>query len=410
MGGNNLFQVLLASVKGRITPIVTRLKLYLNPSYIRSQIVTRFRKFLVEVFNVKPRDKTDYYGIFGWLISRRLAFAIVLVIGVLSLGYILNTKNALQNSAAGVKSYSYRSIPLRFKTGTVRIRGKGGYLAYEGNVEKGSVTGQGTLYNREGSVVYKGSFANNKYEGEGVSYYSDGLTQYSGAFSDNLYEGEGKLYRRNGSLEYSGEFVKGRKEGQGSLHDNGSNLVYTGTFANDEILYSDMLGMEAADIAEAYKGNRISYSMDDSIVVVMDDIDAVYLGQGNPDALDDANKVEQIAVLSNQIQTAGGACSTIDELREYFGAETYTGLSAITLLEAVAAEQLNEDGEATGYEDIIDVDASFDDYFSVEGLDSDSEVYLHSFSKDGLTYSFVCQDSSSPFIFYTIEQNGGAAG
>lgn len=74
---NNLFSVLLSTIKSKITPIVTKLKYWLSPAFWQAKVLTKLREFLSRIFAVKPRHKRDYYGFFGWLVSRRLAHAVV---------------------------------------------------------------------------------------------------------------------------------------------------------------------------------------------------------------------------------------------------------------------------------------------------------------------------------------------
>ena len=100
---NNLFSVLLATIKAKITPIVTKLKYWLSPTFWRAQVLTKLREFLSRVFAVRPRHKRDYYGFFGWLVSRRLAHAVVIAVGLLSLAYLLFV-NPIFRLAEGIGS------------------------------------------------------------------------------------------------------------------------------------------------------------------------------------------------------------------------------------------------------------------------------------------------------------------
>ena len=46
----------------------------------------------------------------------------------------------------------------------------------------------------------------------------------------------------------------------------------------------------------------------------------------------------------------------------------------------------------------------------VEGFDPAYTVYIHSFRKDGLIYTFICQDREDIFSCYSIEKEEGEAG
>lgn len=406
MKSNNIFQVLWASLTAKITPIFTKIKLWTSWSFIRTRVVARIRGFFSRIFNVRPRDKKDYYEIFGWLVSKRLAFAIAVVITTLSLIYLVNLNLIRGTSTSGteIKKYSYDSLLLRFAEGRIQITGEGGYLAFEGDVEKGYVAGNGQLYNRAGVMVYQGQFEKNCYEGTGTQYYDDGVMHYQGQFSNNLYQGTGKLYRDNGSLWYNGEFSQGMMEGEGVLYDGGNNVIFQGNFTKDQIVYSDFLGKTTAEASKAYTGKRDLYEDDENFVVVMKDIDAVYAGTQDANALDGAIKVGTVYVLRDSFPVGTEKFSTIEELKSYFGSENYDGKSLITMPEAVCYSQLSG-GMST---DVV-TERIYDDYYRVTDYDGEKEVVLYSFEKNGLVYTFVGQDQQGTFSYYSItEAEGGA--
>lgn len=408
--GDNLFKVLITTAKAKITPFVTKIKMWTSWNFIRTRLISSIRDFFGSLLNVKPRHKKDYYEVLGWLISKRLAIALVVSIGVFSLYYLFSVHTILNTARTeGIKTYHYDSILLRFAKEKVRILGKAGYLAYEGQVEGGSVTGYGTLYNREGNVVYQGNFDKNQYQGKGSRYYDDGTLMYTGDFQQNLFDGSGKLYRQNGSLAYDGEFALGRREGNGRLYDAGSNLIYTGGFSQDELLYSDLLGKQASEVADAYQGRRTLYEGSEEFVVVLEDIDAVYQGQEEENTLDGERTVEQVVVLKDVFYAGGEALTTIEALRDYFGEEDYQGNSAITLLEAVAAQRTQISPSGFRREVRMDTTSEYDDYYQVSGFDENYAVYLYSFHKEDLIYHFICQDREHSFSFYAIERIEGEA-
>ena len=382
MKSNNIFQVLWASLTAKITPIFTKIRLWTSWNFIKTRVVAGIRGFFSRIFNVRPRDKKDYYEVFGWLVSKRLAFAIAVVITTLSLIYLVNLNLIRGTSTSGteIKKYSYDSLLLRFAEGRIQITGEGGYLAYEGDVEKGYVTGNGQLYNRTGVMVYQGQFSN------------------------NLYEGTGKLYRDNGSLWYNGGFSQGMMEGEGVLYDGGNNVIFQGNFTKDQIVYSDFLGKTTSEASKAYTGRRDLYEDDENFVVVMKDIDAVYAGVQETNALDGAIKVGTVYVLRDSFPVGTEKFSTIEELKSYFGSENYEGQSLITMPEAVCYSQLSG-SMAT---DVV-TERIYDDYYRVTDYDGEKEVFLYSFEKNGLIYTFVGQDQQGTFSYYSItEAEGGA--
>lgn len=406
MKSNNIFQVLWASLTAKITPIFTKIKLWTSWNFIKTRLVAGVRGFFSRIFNVRPRDKKDYYEVFGWLVSKRLAFAIAVVITTLSLIYLVNLNLTRGTSTIGteIKKYSYDSLLLRFAEGRVQITGEGGYLAYEGDVEKGYVTGNGQLYNRTGVMVYQGQFEKNRYEGTGTQYYDDGVMHYQGQFSNNLYEGTGKLYRDNGSLWYNGGFSQGMMEGEGVLYGGGNNVIFQGNFTKDQIVYSDFLGKTTAEASKAYTGRRDLYEDDENFVVVMKDIDAVYAGAQDTNALDGAIKVGTVYVLRDSFPVGTEKFSTIEELKSYFGSENYEGQSLITMPEAVCYSQLSG-GMATD----VAAEHIYDDYYRVTDYDREKEVFLYSFEKNGLIYTFVGQDQQGTFSYYSITETEGGA-
>ena len=127
--GDNLFKVLIASAKAKITPFVTKIKMWTSWNFIRTRLISSIRDFFASLLNVKPRHKKDYYEVLGWLVSKRLAIALVVSIGVFSLYYLFSVHSVLFTAKTeGIKTYHYDSILLRFAKDKVRILGKSGYL------------------------------------------------------------------------------------------------------------------------------------------------------------------------------------------------------------------------------------------------------------------------------------------
>lgn len=403
----NLFQILIQALKTRILPIVTRLRLFLSPNYLKARLTEGLRSFFTNIFNVRPRDKDDYYPMGRWLVSKRLAFAVVLVIGVLSLVYIMASWSALFPSSTndGIKTYSYNNVLLKFAKGTVRIKAKSGYLAYEGEVSDASCNGIGELRNSSGHVVYQGNFALSMYEGEGTQYYDDGSLHYQGNFHENLYSGEGKLYRTNGSLEYEGEFAYNKKEGLGILYDYGHNAIFTGEFSMDDIKYSDFIDKKSTDLASAYSGDLTLYETTSERVRYMPDIDAMTVEYLDPDSLETDATVEGVYVLKDSFTTADEPATDFDTLTDLFGEPVYVGKSYGTFPELLAILKLNEvsEGAVMSGDPDITMSSVFNEYMEVTDYDAQYSVYLHTYHKDGLTYTFVSDQGMNTFYFYFIQ-------
>lgn len=361
------------------------------------------------MFDVKPKDKDDYYHLFGWLVSKRLAYMIIIVIGVVSASFLYGNRASIfgTGNEDGVKTFNYNSFALRLTTGDVRIKGQSGYLAYEGPVAKGKVTGVGTLYDIDGNTVYEGSFENNEYSGQGTRYFTNGNIWYQGSFLANKFDGQGVEYRQNGSKLYDGEYVAGMKQGNGSLYDNGNNLIYTGAFAMDEIQYSALLGKTATAISEQYTGERVLYEGSDTFDVYMPDINAFYVSSENDNALDDSMKVETVYVLSTTFPTKDGQLKGIKELKGYFGESIYEGYSDAVLSELLAMSFVrNTTGDIVYDDPGVMTSSNYDDYLSIDSY-NDLTVYLYSFDQGGLRYTFVTRDKNQPFGFYYIDTIGG---
>ncbi|MBQ9590456.1 MAG: hypothetical protein IJR29_09755 [Butyrivibrio sp.] len=401
--GNGLLGILIQTLKSKMTGLVTKFKLYTNWNFIRTKIIAKIRDFFANLLGVKPRNKDDYYTIGRWMFSKRLMYALVIGIGVLSIWYITTETMIFKNfSDEGLKTYKYNSLRLRTAKGHVRITGKSGYLAYDGNVEKGYVEGDGTLYNPAGNIVYSGSFSRNKYEGNGTLNYDSGNLCYKGQFHENLFEGSGTLYRVDGTREYVGEFSQGKKNGAGVLYDSGENELYSGTFASDEIVFSELLGKSVTEVGECYKGHRELYTTDSESVAVMSGIGALYHATLDSEALDDEEIVDSVYVLSDYYSYSGEELETISELEEVFGEEVYDGNSNVILPEAIAINRINEKSNIISGNVDMDINQIYSDVAEVNGFDHDYVVYIHSFRRGDIMYSFVGNGQDGTFDFYYI--------
>ena len=410
MGGNSLLNILIQTVKSKMTGFVTKFRMYTSWSFIKTRVVVKIREFFSNLLGFKPRNKEDYYAVGRWMISKRLVYAAVLIVGVVSIWYISTETSLFRHfDEDGIKTYDYNSLRLRVAKGRVRIKGKSGYRAYDGDVEDGYATGVGTLYNPSGNVVYTGNFLQNKYEGEGELNFNDGSLMYRGGFHENRFEGTGVLYRENGTKEYEGGFLRGMKNGNGTLYDSGENELYTGSFSSDNIVYSEMLGKNAEEVSQCYKGAKDLYMTDDESVVYMSGIGAIYHGVSDNEALDDEEKVSEVYVLSDHFNYADEAVESISDIRDILGSPVYEGYSNIILPEAIAIDILNSKAEV--FKGVKDLDTTevFSDVATVESFDRDYEVYIYTFQRGEVMYSFVCPDQTGYFKFYYISQNNESA-
>ena len=402
----NLFQSFFTALKSKFASIVSKIRLFFNWNFLKTQVFTRIRNFFVLLLDVRPKHKRDYYSVGRWLVSKRLVFLIVILVGILSLWYVTANVSSMMSSDGGkvAKTYYYNHVLLRFAKGNVRIKAKSGYIAYEGDVENGAVKGNGTLYNKNGGLVYKGAFSDNKFQGQGTDYYENGSMRYSGNFENNLYFGQGKFYRSDGSLEYSGEFEEGMKNGEGELYDNSSSKVYTGNFSYDSIVYSDLLSVTTEEVNEKYKGKKTVYNDENYFAVLMSDISAMYIGNAANDSLDGKVTTTSVYVMKDYFCYGKNKAVTIDEVRNLLGEEIYHGNSEVIMPEAVVINYLNDTSRGKVLKGTVEMDVtrSLDDVITVDSFDKSYEVYLYSFEKGGLRYDFVTMDPDGGFAFYSI--------
>lgn len=403
---NSLFQGFLNSIKAKFIPLWTKIRLFTNPTYLKTEVLRRLIIYFRKLTDLRPRDKHDYYGMFGWLISKRLAFFIVAFIGLASAYYITEVQplSVFTSEKNGIKTYDYDSIPLRFTKGKVRILGKSKYLAYEGNVEKGMASGNGVLYRKDGTKVYEGQFENSQFHGSGISYYPTQQVQYTGTFQRNVYSGNGELYRSNGSLEYEGSFLDGMKEGEGILYDSGNNKVYLGNFSKDQLLYSDFVGKSTVEANKIYVGKKTIYTDNEYFVVDMADIDAVYYGRQNEETVSDEVMVEGVYILKNAFEYSGKELKTVAEVSQIMGEPIYEGNAYVVLPEAVAIHVLNKSGSDFYGEVIKSSEQILADAVVVNEYDDGYSVYIYTYVQDDLRYTFFAKDKNGKFAMYLIEK------
>ena len=373
----------------------------------QKQTTEKLSKKIVElggsILDVKPKKEEDYCTVLGFRVGRKLvlwSIVLVLLLSITCLYLVL----PVSGMADGVRTYRYNALPLKFTQGQVRILAKSGYVAYEGDVSKGMVTGKGTLYREDGSVVYEGEFQNNKYEGEGKLYYPGNRLQYEGQFVNNDFQGKGVSYRKDGTKEYEGEFAFGQKEGRGKLYDKGGQAIYQGNFAKDSIRHQELLGKPVNQVAEMYTGNRVVYENDREYCVVLEDIDSVYISEGDVNTLEQESSVQGVYVLSSSIVLDGKKYKTIHDLKKKFKVISYEGNSSLTMADAVAINEASKESDVLSGEVKLDTSYVFEDVLTVEGMDQSYEAYVYQFEDENIVYTFFAKEKRADFDFYLMEQ------
>lgn len=402
---NNLITLLTNVIKAKFLPLLAKIRFYLSWDNIRNKFVVGLYAWLTGIFDFRPKNKDDYYSIWGWLVGKRFVHAVIISIGLVSLVYItcINPIYDFSQLTGEDGTYLYSSIPLRFAKGNVKIKAKSGYIAYEGEVHDGYVAGTGTLYDDARDKVYSGEFDRNMYNGQGTLYYPTGQIRYQGGFKDNLYEGEGIEFRENGTKLFDGNFAMGCREGEGTLFDSYGKPVYTGSFHQDEVVYANLLNKSAQELADSYQGSSIIYVNDEQTVVLMPDIKALYLTSSQEDSLEDTVKAERIYVCKNQFPYGTERIADIAVLRENLGEPVFEGNSYITFPETVASVWLQKSGNVLDIGASMETSQDYDELVTVNSYAQNVMVYLYVFQVDELTYTFVAQDRNGGFFMYEIE-------
>ncbi len=376
----------------------------LKPSYIRECLRVKCREYGSHLPDIRPRGDADYVVVGRWMIARRLAVLAAGFLGLGSLWVILACLPARSDRAAdGVSTYRYNALPLRFKSGRVAILGKSGYLAYEGEVEDGAANGTGVLYAPDGDVVYRGGFSQNQYSGFGERYYPGNLLWYAGDFAANEFEGEGTLYRKSGVVEYEGGFAGGLKEGRGVLYDGSGKQIYEGSFQKDRIVYEELAGRTASEMAAIYTGSRILYISEQDNCVFMPGISAVYRAHSGEKTVDGVWTVDGVYVLEQSIWLDGSLLEEIPRISAAVGPAVYEGNTCLAMPDAVAVNQAAGRQEAEAHRVRMETTPLFEDCMQVDGYDEGYLMYLYRFDTEDYLYTFFCTEKNGGFSCYLIE-------
>ena len=401
---NKLFNTIFATLRAKFMRLWTRLRRWTSPQFLQARFITKVQQFFARLFDVRPRNKMDYYPVFRWLVSKRLAFAVVVGLAVVCVFYIVSClPNGFFSGGASIPTYRYDALPLKFHEGTVRILAADGHLAYQGEVSKAQCSGQGTLYGADGTKLYEGQFERDMYNGSGSLYYPNGTLQYQGEFVDNLFQGQGTGYRQNGTMEYSGAYQNGQRNGQGTLYNEAATPVFTGTFQNGQILFQEFLGKTTAEVSQMYTGQTTVYTGNGEYASVMEEIDAVYSAEDGSETLEGNWTVNEVFVLASAFPAETGSLTTVNQLTAYFGQPDYYGSSYVTLPEAAALNLLASQSPDTVAPVTMETENQFSDLVTVNDYNKDYEVYIYTYLSGGLSYTFYAPAAGQEgFLMYSI--------
>lgn len=341
---------------------------------------------------------------FRWLVSKRLAYAIVVALSVVCLLILWQIGSGwIAKDGGGDPTYRYNSIVLKFYSGRARVTAHDGYVAYIGDVKKGVAEGQGALYNANNDLVYEGAFSGSKYNGTGTLYYPGEGVRYVGTFVDNEYSGTGKEYRASGVLEYEGEYSQGKRAGAGKLFNASGNAIYAGNFRSGDIVYDELLGKTMAEVAQMYTGMQTLYSYDTESCIDMQEIGVVCGLKDGSDSLEPEWSVSTVFIPATEIVLDNVTCATVTEVANQLGITEYEGETPVLLAEAVTINSLTEDS-ALRFEKVdMQTDSSFEEAVNVTGYDQNYPVYIHSFEREGMVYTFYTnEENGDRFDFYSI--------
>jgi hypothetical protein len=400
---NQMWNVLFGAMRARAASLWTMLRLMISPTFWATRGITVLRGFFASLFDVRPRNKKDYYSVFNWLVSKRLAFALVVVIGAVSLWYVLSVSPLTPRLGAAdgaIPTYRHSSLALKFYKGDARILDAHNREAYVGTVSGGRANGQGKLFDEQGALLYMGAFQDSMYEGRGESYYPSGATQYKGMFSRNLYNGEGAYFRPEGTLEYEGEYVNGLRQGSGTLYNAGGNKIFSGYIQKDGIVYEEFVGKTAPEATAMYTGASVTYAGDGAYCTDMREIGAVYAARSGEDSVDEEWLIERIYVLRASVPLGGKDIDTVAGVAAALGEPTYFGETWATLSDSVAANLSVAEIEPVEME----LRQDFEDAYTVTSYDENRRIYIYVFENDGFVYTFYCEGGGSDgFFMYSAE-------
>ena len=85
----SIFKTFGSVIKVRLSKLMLIGSKMLNFEYLKITLQTYLGTLFKKLLDVKPKDKKDYYTVFNWMISKKLAYTMVIIVGLLSAYYIL---------------------------------------------------------------------------------------------------------------------------------------------------------------------------------------------------------------------------------------------------------------------------------------------------------------------------------
>ena len=399
---NHIFETLLLTIRAKGIGFWTTARLLFNPTYWRVTLFSKLRIFFTSLWNVKPRDRLDYYTVYKWMVSKRLAFAIVIVIGI-ACGYFILMMQPVYGVSGNdaIHAYDYDSIPLKYKSGVVKILAKDKHVAYVGNVIEGFCEGEGKLYDADNNLIYEGAFANSMFNGQGKLFYPSGSLKFDGTFVDNEFSGAGRHYAPSGTMSYEGSFLHGKEGGLGTKFNSAGNPILKGNFVFGGFAFAELLGKTTEQAAQMYMGKTQVYSIDAEYCVAMVEAGAVYAVEPAVQKLEDTLVIDRIFVEDSAVYLNGQELNNINDLTKSLGEPYYYGSTWITLPEAVLF--YNSAEKEAVEKPKLNLTETFQDVFTVVGYDKNQEVYIYVYPFEGLLYTFYCVSAEeSGFLAYAI--------
>jgi hypothetical protein len=122
-------------------------------------------------------------------------------------------------------------------------------------------------------------------------------------------------------------------------------------------------------------------------------------------SIDTEASVEAVFVLKNAFNTPEGQVQNFSAIERYLGAPIYVGISYATLPEVLCVNVLSSKTDNLILQGPAKVDQTsvYKEYIEVSDYDTEYEVYLHSYHKDGLIYTFVTDQGLDTFYYYYIQ-------
>lgn len=322
------------------------------------------------IFSFSPHSESEYFRLGRLKVGRRLVLLVILLLGMFSLLYIVISGASWSREPGNIRTYKYNSFLLPYISGQVKIKALEGYVAYEGDVEGGVVSGFGLLYNDRGQTIYEGEFR------------------------ENEFCGEGKLYDDEGFLKYKGEFKHNRFEGQGELYNERGERIFTGNFAEGNILYASFLGKTTGEINEMYSGGRELYYNDKIFAVRMNNLSVCYTADSPENNLEGKTVVEKVFVVGGTYGDEREESVKTEEIQEILGEPVYEGSLRIDEAEAVAL----------GYTQNFELQEILNDVYEIRAFDKNAFLYIYDFRHNNLDYTFYFREKNTGFLMYSIAE------